>query len=751
MDSIKRLFSSLPFVKKEEQTEYFFALNIGQESLDAALWELSGKHLQILQTASDKYTNLDEITRITDTLLDRVLGNLDVEPQKILFGVLDSWLAEDDLKEEYLKLLRNVVKELELTPMAYVATSHALLHFLEKKEGVPTTAILVGFEKEHITVTVSRAGKLDGSKVIKRSDNPGPDIEKALLTFTNVETLPSKILIYGKEEEKLDKLKSELLAFSWMSKLSFLHFPKIDILEDALEVKSICLAGAKEINPETVFKSSSFESAASSNEMPQSQESAPKRLQEEEKEEEEAGLGFVVGDIAQKQDEEVKEEMMPIEEQSNVTPVEEEAEERELAVPETAVAATEEVAPPAEAEDFVPEQKGKPKWLTPLVLLFKPFRKIAKGINFRSMPILVALIIIIALGAAYLFLPKAKVKIYVEPQILEKDTQVTADPSAKSVDENAKIIPGQIVNTQVSGSGKGSATGKKEIGDPAKGTVKVINNSSDAQTLTKGTTISAGGVKFTLDSTVNIASTSATADSKSTGTVNATAATVGADGNVASGTQFSSPNSQLAIVAEGNFSGGTSKQVQVVSDEDQQKLLAQVASDLRKQAQQKLQDTLKDKKVLEEGLSEEIASKKFNKNVGDQATDFSLDLTVKYQGTAFDDKDLRTIVSKLVSTDVPSGFELNLQETETQADVSKLEKDGKLIFLARFKAKLTPRLDISSIKNQIKGKTADQVSNILKSQEHILGSEIIITPNLPGPLKRLPFFGKNIDIEVGFK
>ncbi len=699
MNFIDKVTNLLPGLKKEEKKEYFFALTIGQENLTAALWILSGKHLQILQTVSSVYSSLDEITKITDGLLDNVLGIKEFEPQKILFGVSDNWLSGDDLKEEYLMLLRGLVKDLELSPMAYVSTSHAILHFLENKEGVPTTAILVGFEKDNLEVRVSRAGKLDGSKVFKKSDNPGLDIEKALLTFTSVETLPSKILIYSKDNH-LEKLKEELLSFAWMSKLSFLHFPKIDILQKDLEIKSVCFAGAKEIRSDAIFLSSS--------EIPQP---VTKKIPETEEKSEE-DLGFVVGDIAQKQ-KEMKKEIL----------------DQEVAISE------EEIEPQVEDK--------KPNF-------------IAKAKNLRSLSFWVIIGLFVLL-LSYLFLPKGQVKIFVEPQILEQDTQVTADPKVKEVLEDKKIIPGQIVETQVQGSGRGEATGKKEIGDPAKGTVVIYNKTFDSRTLSKGTLISSlSGIRFTLDVSVNVASQSATDTGITFGKSNAkvTAQVVGADGNLPSGTELkvgSLSSSQVYAKAEGNFSGGTSKQAIVVSEADQNRLLAQVAAQLRQQAQQKLQESLKDKKILQEALSEEVIKKSFSENINDQATEFSLDLTAKFKGTAFEDKDLKLIVSKLVNTKVPEGFELNFEETETQADVSKLEKDGKLIFLARFRAKLIPKLDLEKIKKQIKGKTPQQIAQILKKQEHILGSEITINPSLPSFLQRLPLLEKNITIEVGLK
>lgn len=760
MSFLTKLTASLPFGKKEENKEYFFALNIGVEKLTAALWAIEGSELKILEIASEEYSSNDEIIAITDRLLDQVLGLKEIEPQKILFGVPNSWISDDNLKDEYLKILRSLVKELELTPMAYVSTSLALIHFLEKQEGVPTTAILVGFEKTHLTVTVSRAGKLDGVKVIKRGDSAGSDIdvdynsrcaqiiEKALLAFTDVETLPSKILIYGSQAAEL---KNQLLSFAWMSKLSFLHFPKIDTLGDDIEIKSVCLAGGSELNSNIKFTERYIQQAPIKTNLMTEEEVVPKTEEDSTKSKDQDSsfsekgdnFGFVVGDVA----EQTKPEDQQVSESADLEESEE-VEEKELVVPEEHPLEVDDfgkdLAPPFES----PKEEHKRK--------FNFKRLIPK--SFTTLALFFGIVgTVILLAAAYAFLLKADIKIYVEPKILEKDAEVVADPNQKEVDEDRKIIPGQIIETEVSGTAKDTASGKRQIGDPAKGTIVIYNKTNDSLTLSKGTQVTgSGGIKFTLDTSANVASQSASDSGITFGKANTTvtAVSIGADGNLPSGSDFTVAGfliDKVAAKSEGNFSGGTSKDVTVVSTEDQQKLLAKLSSEIRQQAQQELQEKFPDKKILEEALSEATVKKSYNKNINDQASEFSLNMTVKYKGTAFDDSDLKTIVSKLVITQVPDNFELNLSETETQADVSKLEKDGKLIFLARFKAKLMPKIDTEKIKDQIKFKTPLEATDILKGMDNVLGSEIEMTPNLPTAFERLPILAKNISIEVGLK
>lgn len=708
MSFLDKLTAFLPIKKKEAKQEYYFAVNIGIEQITAALWTISGKSLRVSDIASEKYSSQDEIVSVIDKLLDSVIGPKELEPQKILFGVPNSWILDDNLKEEYLKVLRSIVKELELSPMAYVSEGNALINFLEKKDGVPPTAILVGFEKTHLNVTVVRAGKLDGVKIVKRGESAGLDIEKALLTFTDVETLPSKILIYG---DKTDELKTSLLSFSWMSKLSFLHFPKIEVLEDDLSVKSICLAGGSEMNENISYTE-------------EARKPRPERVNILEEEESNADFGFVVGDISEQKQKEEDLELV-----ADDVPVSESLEIDDSKRDDVVIDEPPEI--PFNFKKFIPKK-------------FANF-VIPTGI----------LVLLIILSAGYIFLAKADVKIFVEPKIVEKDATVTADPNQKTVNETDRIIPGQVVSVDISGSGKDSATGKKQIGDPAKGTVVIINNTDQGQSFSSGTILTtSAGLKFKLNNTASVSATLSDATSKSTKTAEITAVDIGADGNITSETNLKIGNfatSQFVAKTQGNFAGGNSKDVTVVSSDDAAKLLAKISSELKQQAQQKLQEKYPDKKILVEALSEDTIKKSYSKNINDQAGEFSLNLSISYKGTAFNDADLKTIVSQLVTTQVPDGFELDLSGTETQADVSKLEKTGKLIFLAKFKARLMPKLDTEKIKKEIKFKSQTEAADIIKKMTNVLGSEIKMTPNLPSVLSRLPILSKNITIEVSLK
>lgn len=747
MSLIDLLPKNLPFGKEAPEAEYYFAINVLPKEVVGTVWGIEGKSLRIINSSSSPYEGHEDLTDACNKVLDEALGDFQPEPTKILFGVPDSWLLDDNLKDEYLNLLKHLVKELDVTPMAYVSTTHAICHLLQKQTGVPSTAILVNLT-DPLVVTVVKAGKIIGTKSAKRTEDLPQDIEKVLMGFSGVEVLPSKIALFGGSPDSLEKYKDELISFNWMSNLPFLHLPKVEVLEDGVGIKAVSLAGASEINPDVIY---SLDDQPLVEKKPLISHDLAEPKDDQKKAAVEVA-GFVEGDITQMQPSE--DEVEPVEE-SPEGEVERYQEHQIIGSSpiENIIGKVTGALASLEIAQRIPFLKGR-------AVVKKDGERIAAPnlatLDKKKFIILPALVLLI-LTAAYIFLPKAKVTIFIDPHVLEKDAQVIADPSITSVDNAASKIPGKIVTTDVSGADKGSATGSKQVGDPAKGAVIIVNASSSDLTLSAGTTLtSSAGIKYTLDTSAQAASKSASLEPGKSSPVSVTASTIGPDGNLNAGGDNLAvagyDKNQVIAQVSTNISGGTSKNVTVVTSDDQKRLLASLASQLRQKAQTQIQGQLSgDEKILPEALDEQIGKTVYSKNVGDQASDFTLNLSIHYKGTAYSDTDLKTMVGKLVETNVPDGYMLNLADTQTQADVSKLNKDGSLVFLAKFKANLIPRIDTDAIKKQIEGKTPSQAASIIQGVTNVIGSDISITPTIPGPLQRLPFIADHISFDVTTK
>ena len=724
----------LPTQKKHIQAEYYFGLNIKHGLVTGSIWGIDGNKVRIISFVDRKYHEGEDISENSHALveaaniaLDEALADFQPEPEKILFGVPDSWLQDEELKAKYAKVLKSLTRDLDVIPLAYVSTTHAICHLLQRQEGVPTTAILIEVS-DALSVSVVKAGKVLGTKEVKRGEHLPHDIEKALMTFGDIEVLPAKMIVFGKGE--MTRFKEDMVSFNWMGQLPFLHLPKIESLEEDISIKALSFAGASEINPHVHLEHQTVPVEPAhhhTKKLPDHHDNLRPAAHNKSE-----ALAFVEGDINDKR---------PVRQ-----PIPDDDGSVEYAV---------ETYEKPMHQKPVPFKAGPLEGLSPAGLLPKSFPNPAKLLGGLGFTLIIPLVILIALAAAYVLLPKATVTVFVDPKILERETQIVADPEITTMDEANKQIAGKIVETTVDGTSKAPATGKKKIGEPAKGTVVLYNKTSGPKTFSQGTVLTGpDNLSFALDTSVTVASQSAVEGGISfgKGTANATASTIGPEGNLAAGKDLTikgSSTDQFSAKVDSAFSGGVSKDVTVVTSDDQKKLLASLTSELKKKASEEVQGKLTgDMKILEETFTEKVIKQAFSKNVGDQASEFSLTLNVNLKGTAYSDTDLKTIVGKLVETNVPEGYDLDLTRTETQATVSKVEKDGKIIFTAKFKAKLMPKLDLSQIKSDLTFKTPTQVEDLLKAKESVIGADIKVTPELPGPLLRLPLLPQNINLEI---
>ncbi len=808
MSFLDDLAARLPFKLKRRAAEaqYFFAVNISLFQVTAAVWEIFNNRLEINGQATLPSEGTGELVEKTYQALDRAVGALEVEPEKVLFGVPDSWSDKEDLREPYLKLLRKMLKEYELQPLAYVTTTGAISYLLQKEEGIPPTVILLGIG-DSVEAALLSAGKVVESHSA-RGENLLDSVGKVVGQFAEMESLPSRVLLYSTSSDAdLTKARDQLMSYQWIQKLSFLHFPKIEVLEEGTALKAVVLAGAVDLCPQVDLRHSftagnlsgtggerlngsgarSFgQSLAGARPLTDSDTRQAEEADEVSKHP--AGAGFIQGDIRNfksaraadseddlpaggkprfsvgTSDEEMTDmEREDLDDDKLMGPDKEEemlSEEEEEGI----------YAPlPGQVHQGLMQPAPVSETSALPALWLGRLQRAVQGLSFpmlkggmgASWKLLAPLGLLLILLAVYIFYPKATVTVFVQPRTLEKSAEIVADPAATAVDEQNMIIPGKVVETAVKGSGTIAVTGQKEVGDPAKGQVVIYNLTENPQSFSQGTALSSdSGLKFTLDTSVSIASQSSTIGADFTQTikpgksdaVGMTAVQIGPEGNLPAGSQLtvdSKSKSEVVARVEEALSGGTSKQVTVVTANDQAKLKAQVLDTLRLQAETVLKGSVNgDQQVISEALMVTDSSFDFNKEVNDQASQLSVNATAHFKGTAYSEANLRSLVSKLVSTDIPSGYSLDLQSTETQAGVSRVEKDGKLVFQAQFKAELLPTLNLDTLKSSIEGRSIADAKASLKNMDNVIDADVKINPPLPGPLQRLPLFGSHINIDV---
>ena len=744
---IKNLINK--FKHKEEAPEQFFALELSDDTIKSAVWTVLDGQTKVVKLGSNQIwdgKNETQLIEKIDQSISDASENLDPEPSGVVFGLPETWLEKDQIGSNKKALLKKICTELDLKPLGFVNTDTAVIQYMKIDEGTPPSAIFLKLASAELNLSLVKLGKVLGTELVGRSGDLGPDVEEGLSRFKKVDTLPSRMILYNGQSD-FEEDKQQLISYDWEEKLPFIHFPKVEVLPNDASIKAIALAGGSE-----VAKSLGFDikpPPVKEGSEPKKVESPPAQPLDEPTAE---SLGFSSKDAA----EDIKEDNTPSPEP--LVPTEAAS---EGGYPETAVPDPE----PSDEPDFSPK-KDKPKLSMPgfvpaftgfftklpskLMSIFK-LKKAPKAITLVAAGFL---LLLIAVFAAYWYLPKAKVTILVEPKTVDENLKLSIDSNASTLDLENTILPGEPVEISVEGSKSAPTTGTSLVGDPAQGDITIYNKTDDSKTFSAGTIlIGPDNLSFTLDEEVEIASSSAGDESitfgKGTGKI--TAKSIGPDGNLSSGTSLSfkqfSDDNYSAKVSDG-LSGGTAREVKAVSEDDQAALLEALTADLKDQAASDLQSQLGgDRSLVDVEDQDEVIQKSFNRDLNEEADNLKLDAKLEYTALSYRKNDLDLLLQQAIKEKIPDNYEVS-QSSEIEIEPAVLNKDNTATIEVTFKAKLVPKLDFTDVKTNLKGRYPHLVQEYLATLPGFISADITITPNLPKNLKTMPRLTKNILVDI---
>ncbi|KKT57028.1 MAG: hypothetical protein UW51_C0014G0002 [Candidatus Amesbacteria bacterium GW2011_GWA1_44_24] len=551
-------------------------------------------------------------------------------------------------------------------------------------------AIIAGFGKDSLELSVFKLGNLVGTTQVARSVSFFDDIKEGLSRFVLEEGLPSRVVIYDGKEGELENIKDALMAANWESveKVKFLHTPKIEIFSPEKKVTAVALAGAAEI----------------------------------------AG----VKEVVQK------------EIQNIVTP------EKSLSPQELGFVVGEDIA----SKHSIQEPVLKPKRFNigSLKRIFS-FFKVPKISGKKNLVLFesVAGFSLILFLLFWIFVPKANIKIYVSPKRFEEKVETTILKDSGSTNLESKIIAGKVVSVTVSGEKTKSTTGTKKIGDKAGGSVNIQNGTGSILKLPGGTLVTAANnLKFSL---VTSASISAALSPSTPGTyvVEVKAEDIGAEYNLAKNEVFSVGNyskSEVDAVSTTDFTGGSSRDISAVSSSDTTNLLSNLTTELSINAKKNLLSEISsDQLLVEDSLVATASSKVFSNKVGDEASNIKLSLDLKTSAISVLKKDLTDLSLNVLSGEIPSDFYLD--PANLNYGFTKLKDlSSASLFNLTITANFLPKEDLSLLAKAASGKSTAAVEEIFSKIPGFVTAEINIKPNLPWIFGYLPKLSKNISIEI---
>lgn len=772
----------LNFFEKKVPTEYFLALLFRDEKIHAVVFEQVSGRIQVVgEGKADLPTSLE---RASDEMLletsDKAISVAEsslpngIQTHKTVFGVKETWVEDTHITKENLTKLKNISDQLDLKPIGFLVFPEAIAHLLQKEEGAPVSAILVETGLKKIILTLLRAGRIIGTKEMPMEDSLTKTVEDGLQQFDNIEILPSRIILFDQGEDKAEKT---FLSHKWSKSLPFLHVPQVTTLANDFDTRAILFGTATQMGldaidlvkqPSKKRQEEFTEQMAQEEELPKEKQKEaviPEEKAEETKEEpEESGeevsgsdtteyFGFVKGaDVAQGIDRPHK-TSLPEEGIESVT--------REI--PDEEV--NEELA--GEAPGFstygpIFVEGGKkvlhqmkrfvPSSLVSYLVMFSKSFAAGASVNkiFLLIPVVVVLLLVGALW--YVFGLHAKVSLFLDSKTISQDQVISFTTTGPS-DPSKNLVAAHTVSVNEEGKVSGNATGTKDIGDKAKGSVTVFNSDNSPHTLTAGTTItSSNNLEFTLDKDVTVASGSSDPTNLTAGTadVSVTADSIGTEYNLPSNTKFSvSGTSFLAAKNANAFAGGTKKSITVVGQKDLDNLTNQLTDSLKDKAKSDIKSKANSDEVILPDFTKTTAGvTNFDKKVGDETQSINLDGTITYETIAYKKSDIESYTKSALSGKLPSDLVLSADGITYDVKDMATDKDGTTKVTLSIKAALIPKLDTKSLINNIAGKSFASARDVLSSTPQFSDVTFTLSPNLFFLPKTLPRLSGNITLQV---
>jgi hypothetical protein len=340
------------------------------------------------------------------------------------------------------------------------------------------------------------------------------------------------------------------------------------------------------------------------------------------------------------------------------------------------------------------------------------------------------------------FLIKAEITINFNPIEINKVFDLSLDSTATSV--SSTVIPAEKKTIDLNFSESLSTTGEKETGDKAKGEITIFNKADKIQNISKGTILTDNSSKkYELLTSVQVPASSFNLAS---GTItmgqtkaSAIASDIGSEFNLNKDTilNFKDDGNLLAKVND-TFTGGSRRQIQVVSADDKTKLSQTVEASLETQISQKIASDTSYRDLLKETLFVDKKQLVFSREVGEEAQVLEVNANLTISLLQINPQQKDSIIKTLLASDQnflesvasPSDFSFSFAATKTssQKSTGKLTLTGKTL----------PKVEADYLRSLLAGKDFTKAFKIIESQPRVYDRKIKIIPSLFSFLKRLP-------------
>lgn len=358
--------------------------------------------------------------------------------------------------------------------------------------------------------------------------------------------------------------------------------------------------------------------------------------------------------------------------------------------------------------------------------------------------------ILVAFVVTFLFLPKATVTLTFPAKLINEkfNVEVKTTPA-----EGEKIVPGSLITASASSSKEVTATGKKDVGTKAGGTISVKNcEDTNSRSLPAGSKATSAGKGFTTNSTVTIPagqfSSGGTVCNSTSATVAVTAETAGSDFNL-SNANFALAGMPTRISGTGSTSGGTTKQITVLSQEDVDSAYAELTNKLKTDSLTDLKAKSAEQTVLDDSIKVEVRVQKVDKEVGAETDKANVTVGVDSNAIAYDSAKILEISTQVLTLKLETGQKLIFNEGQKPVVTYVSLSDDLTTMTVGVDTSgfAGPDINKFSLASEIKNKSVSNAVSFLKEKH---AADEVTIEIIPGWwIKRLPLLSQAISVEYG--
>lgn len=356
---------------------------------------------------------------------------------------------------------------------------------------------------------------------------------------------------------------------------------------------------------------------------------------------------------------------------------------------------------------------------------------------------------------AFLFvLPKATVTLSVRAEELRQEVNLEIKPQDKEDEQ----LGGELIESNQEVSKSYPATGRKNIGEKAKGTITIYNEwDSNAQPLVSGTRfVSSDGKVFRTTQAVNVPGTTVQSGKIVAGTANVTieADQPGETYNIGP-SSFNIPglpqDKQAKIYGKSSQSmaGGLTREIKVVSKKDIDDARISLEEELDKRAKEELSKKVQGKKILDAAIKKDPAEENLSSKEGQQAEEFTLTLKQNFWTIAFDENKAKEKILAKIKETIPEDKELVEGKLENiEYKIVDITRENGLSLSISATAFSSSKLELERAKIDMQGKNKEEATQYFKQKKEITDVKVDLWPFW---VSKIPLNRSRIEIKINIE